>query len=152
MNLKEVEKLIQIILDTDIEEIEFSRNGDSLRIKRTPASLETVQKVSVAESKRESIEIEEKKKTEEVKPEKKDLFIVKAPLVGTFYRAPSPDAKPFVDVGETVAKGEVLCIVEAMKLMNEIESEIDGKICSILIENGRPVEYGEPLFEIEPLK
>ncbi len=73
---------------------------------------------------------------------------VTSPFVGTFYRAPNPEAKPFVEVGDRVTKGQVLCIVEAMKLMNEIESELDGTIAQILIENGKSVEYGEPLFKI----
>ena len=72
-----------------------------------------------------------------------------SPFVGTFYRAPSPDSSPFVDVGTRVKKGQVLCIVEAMKLMNEIEAEVDGTIVQILVENGQPVEYGEPLFKIK---
>lgn len=76
---------------------------------------------------------------------------VLSPFVGTFYRAPSPEADPYVKEGQTVKKGDVLCIVEAMKLMNEIESEVNGRIVSVLAENGQPVEYGEPLFLIEPL-
>jgi acetyl-CoA carboxylase biotin carboxyl carrier protein len=71
--------------------------------------------------------------------------------VGTFYRSPSPDAEPFVDVGARVKKGQVLCIIEAMKLMNEIESEVDGVVVRMLVDNGHPVEYGEPLFLVEPI-
>ncbi|RMH22573.1 MAG: acetyl-CoA carboxylase biotin carboxyl carrier protein, partial [Acidobacteria bacterium] len=77
------------------------------------------------------------------------LHRLTSPIVGTFYRAPSPDADPFVDVGDRVRKGQVLCIVEAMKLMNEIESDVDGEIVEILPENGQPIEYGEPLFLIK---
>jgi len=75
--------------------------------------------------------------------------IVTSPFVGTFYRAPSPDAPPFVEVGQSVRKGQTLCIVEAMKLMNEIEAEVAGKVAEIFVENGQPVEFGEPLFRIE---
>lgn len=75
--------------------------------------------------------------------------VVTSPFVGTFYRAPSPDAPPFVDLGDTVQKGQTLCIVEAMKLMNEIEAEVSGKIVEIYVENAQPVEFGEPLFRIE---
>ena len=81
-------------------------------------------------------------------PEKKG-HVITSPFVGTFYRSPAPDQPSFVDVGSTVKKGQVLCIVEAMKLMNEIESETDGKIAEILVENGQPVEFGQPLFRIE---
>src|SRR5690349_14496478 len=79
-----------------------------------------------------------------------ELAIVKSPIVGTFYRAAEPGAKPFVEVGDTVRKGQVLCIIEAMKLMNEIDSEYDGEITSIYIENGQAVQYGERLFAIKP--
>jgi len=76
--------------------------------------------------------------------------VITSPFVGTFYRASSPDAPPFVELGQTVRKGQTLCIVEAMKLMNEIESEVGGKVAEIFVENGQPVEFGEPLFRIEP--
>ena len=76
-------------------------------------------------------------------------FLVTSPIVGTFYRAPSPESPPYVEVGSTVTKGAVMCIVEAMKIMNEIESEVSGKVSSILVENAQPVEYGQPLFIID---
>ena len=79
-----------------------------------------------------------------------DLAVVKSPIVGTFYRSPEPGAAPFVEVGATVKKGQVLCIIEAMKLMNEIDSEYDGEIVSVYVENGQPVQYGERLFAIRP--
>jgi acetyl-CoA carboxylase biotin carboxyl carrier protein len=76
---------------------------------------------------------------------------IPSPMVGTFYRAPNPDAKPYVDVGEVVEKGDVICIIEAMKMMNEIQAEIRGRVLRVLVENGQPVEYGQPLFMLEPL-
>ena len=76
--------------------------------------------------------------------------IVKSPIVGTFYTSPSPDAAPFVKVGDRVSKGQVICIVEAMKLMNEIEADVTGEVVRVLVENGQPVEYGQPLFAIRP--
>ena len=85
------------------------------------------------------------------KPADKGLATITSPIVGTFYRSSSPDAPSYVDIGDVVKKGQVLCIIEAMKLMNEIESEVDGKVIEILLENAQPVEYGEPLFRIEPL-
>jgi acetyl-CoA carboxylase biotin carboxyl carrier protein len=85
-----------------------------------------------------------------VKEEKKDnLHEIHSPIVGTFYRAPAPDADPYVQVGDSISSGSVLCIVEAMKLMNEIESDVNGKIVKILVENGKPVEYNQPLFLIQ---
>ncbi|MDW8263690.1 MAG: acetyl-CoA carboxylase biotin carboxyl carrier protein, partial [Phycisphaerales bacterium] len=74
---------------------------------------------------------------------------IRSPMVGTFYRAPAPDANPYVQVGDTITKGKVLCIIEAMKLMNEIESDVDGKIVKILVENGKPVEFDQVLFLVE---
>ncbi len=83
-------------------------------------------------------------------PEKSNLTDVKSPMVGTFYRAPAPEAPPYVEVGSTVKKGQTLCILEAMKLMNEMESEVDGIVREILVENSDPVEYGQVLFRVEP--
>jgi oxaloacetate decarboxylase alpha subunit len=82
--------------------------------------------------------------------ETEELFYIKSPIVGTFYTAPNPNSDPFVSVGDMVEKGSVLCIIEAMKLMNEIESEVAGEIVSVLVDNGQPVEYGEKLFTIRP--
>ncbi len=83
--------------------------------------------------------------------EKQGYYVLKSPMVGTFYRRPAPDKPPFVKVGDTVKKGQTLCLIEAMKIFNEIESEVDGKIIQILVEDGTPVEFGQPLFIIEPL-
>jgi acetyl-CoA carboxylase biotin carboxyl carrier protein len=83
-------------------------------------------------------------------PADKKGHLITSPFVGTFYRAPSPDQPPFVEVGSPVRKGQVLCIIEAMKLMNEIESEVAGKVAEVLVQNGQPVEFGQPLFRIEP--
>ena len=82
--------------------------------------------------------------------EREDLIEIKAPMVGTFYHAPAPGAKPFVEVGDEIQPGDVVCIIEAMKLMNEIKAEIGGKIVKVLVENGAPVEFGEPLFLVKP--
>jgi acetyl-CoA carboxylase biotin carboxyl carrier protein len=87
----------------------------------------------------------------ETEEETQRLVTITSPIVGTFYRAPTPEAVSFVEIGANVNKGQVLCIVEAMKLMNEIESDVDGIVVKILVENGQPVEYGEPLFLIDPV-
>jgi acetyl-CoA carboxylase biotin carboxyl carrier protein len=96
-------------------------------------------------------EKKEEVKTSEcnTKEENKKYHVIKSPLVGTFYRAPSPGAPPFVEEGDTVSKGQVLCIIEALKVMNEIESDVNGRVAKILVENGQPVEYGQELFYIE---
>ncbi len=143
MNLDEIKAIIDLLKDTDISEIQIEKEGMRLKLRRErhfPASFEVIERQSSLK--------------EEPKAEQEDtahLVTVTSPIVGTFYRAPSPDSEPFVEVGTKVKKGQVLCIIEAMKLMNEIESEVDGVIVRILVENGQPVEYGEPLFLIEPL-
>jgi len=148
MNLKDVKEIFRFIKNTDILEFELEREDGKVRFKRggvqaaerTPVDI--VQTASQAPAQRGEEPGEGDKKSH--------LKTVESPMVGTFYRAPSPEAAPFCDVGDTVGKGQALCIIEAMKLMNEIESEYSGKIVSILVENGQPVEYGEPLFLIEP--
>ncbi len=144
MNLDEIKALIDLLKDTDISEIELEREGVKVKLRREKlqSSVEIVEKrPRVSESASESaVEAEDIS----------HLVTVTSPIVGTFYSAPSPDAEPFVEVGSRVKVGQVLCIIEAMKLMNEIESEVEGTVVRILVENGRSVEYGEPLFLIEP--
>ncbi|HEC98200.1 MAG TPA: acetyl-CoA carboxylase biotin carboxyl carrier protein [Nitrospirae bacterium] len=140
MNLDEIKALIDLLKDTDISEIELEREGVKVKLRREKlqTSLEVVEKrPEVSES---VVEAEDTS----------HLVTVTSPIVGTFYCAPSPDAESFVKIGSRVKVGHVLCIIEAMKLMNEIESEGEGTVVRILVENGRSVEYGEPLFLIEP--
>ncbi len=144
MDLKEVKKILKLLQGTDIVEFELEGKNGRVRIKKGRQN--TVQRVDVTESKtgHGGIFIEK----EELKS--KNLTTITSPMVGTFYRSPSPDAPPFVEEGSIVRKDQPLCIIEAMKIMNEIESENDGKIVSILVENGQSVEYGEALFLLEP--
>ncbi len=148
MNLDEIRKLIDLLKDTDVSEIQIEKEGMKLRLRRE----RLLSSYGFVEGPAKDKRIEE---VTQVPPEEADdsshLFTVTSPIVGTFFRASSPDAEPFVEVGSRVQKGQVLCIIEAMKLMNEIESEVDGVVVRILVENGQPVEYGEPLFLIEPI-
>ncbi len=156
MNLKELKELIEMLKDTDISEVEIERSGVKVRLRKggdvtyhpsmprmeyPPAAIvaPAVPEAPPASAPEKPVE---KTKTSQIK--------VTSPIVGTFYRSSSPDKPPYVEVGDTVKKGQVLCIIEAMKLMNEIESETAGKIVQMLVENGHPVEYGQPLFVIEP--
>jgi acetyl-CoA carboxylase biotin carboxyl carrier protein len=145
MELDDLKDLIDLLKDTDITELQIEKEGTKVRIKRRttayPENVPAEEVSAVAEDRGES----------EKGEEKESLFTVVSPIVGTFYRSPSPEAPPFVDEGSRVTKGQVLCIIEAMKLMNEIESEFEGVIRKAIVENGQPVEYGEPLFHIEPL-
>ncbi|MBM4146006.1 MAG: acetyl-CoA carboxylase biotin carboxyl carrier protein [Nitrospira sp.] len=145
MELEDLKELLELLKDTDITELQVEKDGTKVKIKREKifSSLEMpLHKPSAAL--REKI-------TAEAEEETQRLVTITSPIVGTFYRTPSPEAVPFVEIGAKVNKGQVLCIVEAMKLMNEIESDVDGIVVKILVESGQPVEYGEPLFLIDPV-
>lgn len=154
MEHEELKKLIDLLKDSDITELQFEKDGTKIRLKRDRmmssfdlgALARHAAPGPVAGAADEAGE--SPGSTDE---DSHRLVTVTAPLVGTFYRCPSPDADSFVEVGDRVKKGQVICIVEAMKLMNEIECEIDGQVVKILVDNGQPVEYGEPLFLVEPL-
>lgn len=154
MNIEEVKELIKMINDSELSLFELKDGEFSLKMDksltrtsevkevREPQLVSTNEHIVNAISLQESnIEIKEEKIDE-------DLFIVKSPIVGTFYNAPSPDKDAFVHVGKTVKKGDTLCIIEAMKLMNEIESEINGEIVEVMAEGDSMVEYGQSLFKI----
>lgn len=157
MDFKEVEDIIKFLSNTDIVEFELERPNSKLKLKRgiVSSDISIVRPTAVAAPGVTTPSFQSK--MEEQKTEAKEIIKsdkekqVTSPMVGTFYRAPSPDSKPFAEVGDVVKKGQIVCIVEAMKLMNEIESDHSGKIVSILIENGQPVEYGEPLFIVETM-
>ncbi len=140
MNLREIKDIIRAIRGTDITEIEIERSGERIRIKRGASETPDVKIVPSTTAP------PPKKVTED-----RELMAITSPLVGTFYRSSSLDAPPFVEVGQEVHRGDVLCLVESMKLMNEIESDVDGIVVSIVVENGQPVEYGQTLFLLEPL-
>jgi len=149
VDIRKVKKLIELLEESGIAEIEISEGEESVRISRYPstgvmtyapppmAAPAAVPAAAPAETKAEPV------------PEPPKGHQITAPMVGTFYAAPSPGAKPFVEIGQQVAVGDTLCIIEAMKMMNQIESDVAGKVVSILVENGDPVEYGQPLFVIE---
>jgi len=148
VELEEIKHIIEFLKDTDITELQIEREGVKLKIKRE----RFLSSFEVEKPPKQPAPAEEKKEAEvEASSQEKELVTITSPIVGIFHRAPSPEAPPFVEVGSRVKKGQVLCIVEAMKLMNEIESDVDGIVSKILVENGQPVEYGEPLFLIEPL-
>jgi acetyl-CoA carboxylase biotin carboxyl carrier protein len=144
MELEDLKKLIDLLKETDITEIQVEKEGTKVKIKRE----KYFQSLEIATQKTPFLQEAAIKK--EIEEETQRLITVTSPIVGTFYRSPSPEAPIFVETGLRVKKGQVLCIVEAMKLMNEIECEVDGILMKALVENGQPVEYGEPLFLIEP--
>ncbi len=144
MELEDLRELIELLKDTDITELQVEKDGTKVKIKREKFLSSLEMPVHKPATFHEKIVAETEEDTQR-------LVTVTSPIVGTFYRAPSPESDPFVEVGARVNKGQVLCIVEAMKLMNEIESEVEGVVVKILVENGQPVEYGEPLFLVEPV-
>lgn|SRR5690348_5123847 len=166
MNQKELKELIEFLIEKDISEFELERGDVKVRIKRgadaQPVSViapmaavpampsmaaaapvipvPTAAPAPAAETAAPPVEAEE------------ELHLVKSPIVGTYYESPAPGAPPFIKPGDNVQAGQVLCIIEAMKLMNEIESDMAGEIVKVLAVNGKPVEYGQPLFSIRPRK
>ena len=147
MDVKKLKQVIKLLKDNGLEEIEVEEKDSKIRVKSAVAG--TVVALAPTQAPLEVPVAEAKPSSSEKKAESK-YKVINSPMVGTFYRSPSPEADLYIEEGQTVKKGQTLCIVEAMKLMNEIESEFKGKIVSILVENGQPVEYGEALFEIDP--
>lgn len=144
MELKDIKELIKIIDLSGITEFEYQKDNIKILIKKN----NSVKYVKCdEETKEESIDLsyEDKK---EIKSVDEDLYIIKSPIVGTFYNAPNPTAKPYVSVGNYIKKGDVVCIIEAMKVMNEITSDVEGEVVKIMADNGSFVEYGQPLFGI----
>ncbi len=149
MDLRKLKKLIDLVEESGIAELEITEGEEKVRIARTlpgtqPIVMQQPQQI-VAAPAPVAAQAAPVAAAPAAAP---DGHVVKSPMVGTFYRSNSPGGKAFIDVGQSVAAGETLCIIEAMKLMNEIESDAAGTIKAILVENGQPVEYGEPLFVI----
>ncbi|PID57933.1 MAG: acetyl-CoA carboxylase, biotin carboxyl carrier protein [Ignavibacteriae bacterium] len=152
MDLNEIKKLVKIVENSEVTEL-FIREGE-LKIKISKNSKQQNIIPQYIQAEQPVVQnlpevVEETKSEPELKSNDEDFHVVNSPIVGTFYRAPAPDADPYIQVGDIVSSGSVLCIIEAMKLMNEIESDVDGKIVEILVENGKPVEFNQPLFKIK---
>ena len=148
MEFEKMIELIKTVSDSNLTQFQIEEDGFKLSMKTDKQSKVVVQKQESVPKEIQSVAMDEIKPAEQKEIKKAEGNVVKSPLVGTFYSASSPDSAPFVKVGDTVKKGQVLGIVEAMKLMNEIESEFDGFVKEIQIENEQVVEYGQPLFVI----
>ena len=148
MEFEKMIELIKTVSDSNLTQFQIEDDGFKLSMKTDKQSKVVVQKQESIPKEIQSVAMDEIKPAEQKEIKKAEGNVVKSPLVGTFYSASSPDSAPFVKVGDTVKKGQVLGIVEAMKLMNEIESEFDGVVKEIQIENEQVVEYGQPLFVI----
>jgi len=148
MNLKEIREILELLKGSDVSEFELGRGDMVLKLRRGPANV-PVAPPPVAPAPAAPTRPTEEPAAAPVppKPTYKEIL---SPIVGTFYRSPAPDAAPFVEVGTRVVKGQVLCIVEAMKIMNQIESDTTGTIAAIIVENAQPVAYGQALFHVTP--
>ena len=144
MDIRKIKKLIEMLQESDLKEIEVSQGDESVKIVRD-RSVQANRNNIIQQPEVFSAEPEIHQKIETRKTEGN---VITSPIVGTFYRKPSPDKDPFIRVGDTVQKGDVLCIIEAMKMMNEIKSDFSGKVISIDLEDGQPVEYGQSIITI----
>jgi acetyl-CoA carboxylase biotin carboxyl carrier protein len=158
MNFDEIKQLLDMVREHELSEFELERDDFKIRVRKNTsgqwsATMPPVSHVNYAPVMAPPMAAPAAAPTAPVltpAQEDTDFAVVKSPIVGTFYRAPEPGAKPYADVGDTVKKGQVLCIIEAMKLMNEINSDVDGEVVKVYVENGQPVQYGERLFAIRP--
>ena len=150
MDLRKLKKLIDLVEESGISELELTEGEEKVRISRAlmPAAPVTHYVSAPAPAPASASSAAPSSVPQATEAPEETGQVVKSPMVGTFYRASSPDAKPFVDVGSNISSGDTLFIIEAMKLLNEIESEFSGVVKKIFVENGQPVEYGEPLFLI----
>lgn len=147
---KEIRELVDILNEQNLTEIEVERGDLRIRVRREPAVASNPSSEPLPSSAMDHRQTPETIE-ESTEMDSSRLLTVTSPIVGTFYRSSSPDADPYVEEGDVVSRGQILCIVEAMKLMNEIESEVDGQIVKVLVESEAGVEYGQPLFVIDPL-
>jgi acetyl-CoA carboxylase biotin carboxyl carrier protein len=147
MNLKEIREILELLKGSDVSEFELGRGDTVLKLRMGPANAPALPPPPATAA--PALPAKESPAAAPVPPKPTYKEVV-SPIVGTFYRAPAPDAAPFVEVGTRVVKGQVLCIVEAMKIMNQIESDTTGTIAAIIVENAQPVAYGQALFHITP--
>jgi acetyl-CoA carboxylase biotin carboxyl carrier protein len=156
MNIKEIKEMINLMNENNLYELEIEKDGTRIKLKKGAATVSPQEQASAVpvftgQEKAIKTQGEAKAQLPAAKEAAANRIEIKAPMVGTFYRAPTPSAPSFVQVNEEIEPGQVICIIEAMKLMNEIKSEIKGKILDILVDNAEPIEFGQPLFIVEPL-
>ena len=151
MKIKEIQEIINFIKKSDLDDVSIETENIKIRVKKNNGNITTIEQPKVVKT-----EIQpqappvEKKISEEKKEKTSNNIIIKSPMIGTFYRSPNPESDPFVSEGDSIKVGQTICIVEAMKLFNDIESEVSGKIVKILVDDNSPVEFDQPLFEVDP--
>ena len=151
MKIKEIQEIINFIKKSDLDDVSIETENIKIRVKKNNGNITTIEQPKVVKT-----EIQpqtppvENMISEEKKEKTSNNIIIKSPMIGTFYRSPNPESDPFVSEGDSIKVGQTICIVEAMKLFNDIESEISGKIVKILVDDNSPVEFDQPLFEVDP--
>jgi len=162
IDLGQLEQLLSFMSEHGLEEFEYAQGDLRIHLKKAVASASSAPSQALSAASQSSVaatparaettraESEPVAASAPAAAPADDLHVIKSPIVGTFYAAPNPESGPFVKVGDTVQAGQTVCIIEAMKLMNEIEADISGEVARIMVENGQPVEYGEPLFALRP--
>ncbi len=155
MDLRKVKSLIDLVSESDISELEISEGQDKVKIVKTAKNSESytpsIPKDHITSDVRQEENNSIDKSLKDLKRQssvKEEGLLIVSPMVGTFYRAPSPNSEPFINIGDQITEGQTLCVVEAMKLMNEVPSDKNGEIKEILVENGQPVEFGQALFRL----
>jgi len=152
VNIKEIKEMINLMNENGLAELEIEKDNMRIKLKKTASGTEVFSGPLIPEVPRPAAEILNQKAAEQTQQTTAQNSVeIRAPMVGTFYRAPAPETPPFVEAGQVIEPGQVICIIEAMKLMNEIKSEIKGRVSEILVDNAEPVEFGQPMFLIEPL-
>lgn len=149
MNIKEIKELINLMNENNLLELEIEKEGMRIRLKKS-SGIEGSSLSGPIIVEKQAVGSAQPVKEEKPAEAESNLVEIKAPMVGTFYRAPSPEAPPYVETAQVVDVGQVICIIEAMKLMNEIKSEVRGKVIEILVDNAEPVEFGQAIFLVEP--
>lgn len=150
MNIKKIKELVEIMNDNNLGEVEIENEGTKIKLLKQGAGV-SVQAAAAPVMPQAVTSAPQAADPSEAPAENPNLKEVKSPMVGTFYKSPAPDAAPYVQAGDIVKQGDVLCIVEAMKLMNEVKAEFGGKIVEVCLENADPVEFGQTLFKVEPV-
>ena len=151
MKSKEIQDIINFIKKTDLDDVSIETENYKIRVKKNKTTYTTTEKVKSEEVKPlKKIEVEDKSEEKKEKENDTKNIIIKSPMIGTFYRSPNPESGPFISEGDIIKPGQTICIVEAMKLFNEIESEVSGKVVKVIANDSSPIEFDQPLFEVDP--
>ena len=150
MKIKEIQEIINFIKKSDLDDVSIETESIKIRVKKNNGNYTSAEKPKEVKAPTQKIPIESPENKVKKEETTNNNTIIKSPMIGTFYRSPNPESDPFVNEGDSIKVGQTICIVEAMKLFNDIESDVSGKIVKILVDDNSPVEFDQPLFEIDP--